>query len=211
MDKQIIDALNWRYATKKFDSSKKIDEKTLDLLIETLRLSPSSFGLQAWKFLIVENKEVREKLQPASWNQPQITDASHLIIFCRRTDLNEKTVEEYVKSTAEIRNVKEEDLDGMKKMLMGFITSQTTDFLQEWTAKQLYVALGVLLTSASLLKVDACPMEGFDKIQVDEILGLREKKLASVLICPVGYRAEDDKYATLAKSRFAKKDVVEKI
>ncbi|NTU46545.1 NAD(P)H-dependent oxidoreductase [Candidatus Roizmanbacteria bacterium] len=211
MNNQILSALNWRYATKQFDPTKKIDAEILQTLTEAIRLSPSSYGLQPWKFLIVTNPEIREKLKAAAWGQPQITDASHLVVFTRRTDVNEAFVNRFIESTAEIRGIQSNDLDGLKQILLGYLKNATPAYLQEWTAKQVYIPLGILLETAALLKVDACPMEGFDNKKFDEILGLHERNLSSVVLCALGYRASDDKYATLAKSRFEKEEVIETI
>lgn len=211
MNTQILDALNWRYATKKFAPEKKISEETLMGLLEVLRLSPSSFGLQPWKFLVIENPEIRKKLHAAAWNQPQVIEASHLLVFCRRTDINEQLVNAFIESTAAARGVSTEDLSGMHEMIAGFITNSSPEALAQWSARQTYIALGILLEACALQKIDAGPMEGFSKESFDEILGLSDKHLASVVICALGYRAPDDKYATAAKSRFALDQVVARI
>lgn len=211
MNEQILTALKWRYATKKFDTQKKISPENLATLLEVLRLSPSSFGLQPWKFLVIENEEVRAQLSAAAWKQPQITDASHLIVLCRRTDVNEALVDTFIASTAAARGVSAADLSGMREMVAGFVKDSSNEVLANWSAKQTYLALGMLLEACALLAIDACPMEGFSKDGFDKILGLKEKNLASVVICPIGYRAQDDKYATQAKSRFSLDEIVERI
>lgn len=211
MTEQILAALKWRYATKKFNTQKKLSPENLATLLEVLRLSPSSFGLQPWKFLVIENEEVRAQLSAAAWKQPQITDASHLIVLCRRTDVNEALVDTFVSSTAAARGVSATDLSGMKEMVAGFVKDSSKDALENWSAKQTYIALGMLLETCALLQIDACPMEGFSRDGFDKILGLKAKNLASVVICTLGYRAEDDKYATQAKSRFPLDTVVERI
>ncbi|MBP7774402.1 NAD(P)H-dependent oxidoreductase [Candidatus Woesebacteria bacterium] len=211
MQNQILAALNWRYATKKFASDKKITEETLVGLLEVLRLSPSSFGLQPWKFLVIENTEIRKQLHAAAWNQPQVIEASHLIVFCRRTDINEQLVNAFVESTAAARGITAQDLSGMQEMIAGFIANATPETLAQWSARQTYIALGMLLEACALQKIDAGPMEGFSKESFDEILRLPEKHLASVVICALGYRAPDDKYATEAKSRFTLTEVVTRI
>lgn len=211
MPSDILPALNWRYAVKQFDPDKKIPAAVFDELLEVLRLTPSSFGLQPWKFVVVETASVREKLKAAAWNQPQITDASHLVVLCRRTDVNEALVNAYIASTAKIRDVDTDSLTGLKDMINGFIKNLPTDALEQWTAKQTYIALGMLLESCALMKIDTTPMEGFSKEQFDSILDLSSQQLASVVVCAVGYRSADDHYATQPKSRFALEEVIKKV
>lgn len=203
-----LQALNWRYATKSFDATKKIPAETLELLLEALRLAPSSYGLQPWKFVVVENAELREKLKVVSWNQGQITDASALIVLCRKEPFGEADVEAYVQDTAKTRGEAVENLEGYKQMMLGSVKGRDEAAMAVWTSKQVYLALGVLLSAAAVNGIDTCPMEGFDAAQYDEILGLKEKGLRSVVLCPVGYRSETDKYATAKKVRFAQADLV---
>ncbi len=211
MPSQILDALNWRYAVKKFDPDKRIPQQMLDELLEVLRLTPSSYGLQPWKFVVVETPALREKLKAAAWNQSQITDASHLVVLCRRTDVNDAFVASYIASTATVRAVDTDSLTGLKDMITGFIKNLPTDALEHWTAKQTYIALGMLLESCALLKIDACPFEGFSKEQFDDILDLPNQQLASVVVCAIGYRSADDHYASQAKSRFPREEVIKKV
>lgn len=203
----ITDALTWRYATKAFDLSKKIPDADLQELLEVLRLSPSSYGLQPWKFLVVTDSAVREKLKPASWNQPQITDASHLIVLCAKTDMDASYVDRYVEAIAKQRGMTVEDLKGYRDMMAGSVSRQTPEGLTTWNQKQVYIALGMLMMAAAQMKIDTCPMEGFDAKQYDEILGL--KGWTATVLCPVGYRAASDDYAGKAKVRFGKDEVVE--
>lgn len=202
-----IDKLNWRYATKKFDTKRLPDEK-LNILLESLRLSASSFGLQAWKFILVENTEIREALVAATWGQTQVKDASHLIVFARPEKVGDDEVNAFMESIAEQRNVSIDSLADYKAYLLDFMEKMNDDEKVNWMSRQLYIALGTLLTTAAFEDVDACPIEGFVPDQYDEILGLKEKGLKSVVVCPVGYRHTEDKYASLEKVRFSKENVI---
>ena len=204
----LLQKLNWRYATKEFDSSKKISAETLDRLLEALRLAPSSFGLQPWKFVVVENAELRQKLRAAAWNQGQITDASQVIVLCRKEGFGAADIEAFIKATAEARGQNVEDLAGYKQMMEGALLSRSAEQLAVWSSEQIYLALGVLLTACAAQDVDACPMEGFDPAQFDQILDLPAQGLRSVVVCAVGYRSENDKYASAAKVRFPKEEVI---
>lgn len=210
MNSKIIEALNWRYATKQFDTSKKINESDLDELLEVLRLTPSSFGLQPWKFIVVENKELRNKILPNAWNQTQITDASHLIVLCAKTDVSEEYIAEFIKETAKTRNIPVDSIKGYQDMMVGFRKGLSKEQISEWTKKQAYIALGMLLQSAAMKKIDSCPMEGFNPKAVNEILNLDKEGLTSVVLCPLGYRSENDKTAHYKKVRFSKEKIIEK-
>ena len=187
-----IDHQNWRYATKKFDSTKKISTEDLNTLKEAIRLSSSSYGLQLYKVLIVENPELRAKIQPAAWGQSQIVDASHLIVFANQTNVTEADIDGYLKNVAETRNIPETALSGYGDFMKGGILSRSDDDKANWTSKQTYLALGNLLNAAAELKIDVTPMEGFVPAQVNEILGLNELGLNATLIATVGYRHEED-------------------
>lgn len=203
---QIINALNWRYAVKKFDK-KRIPQDKLDTIMEALRLTPSSLGLQAWKFVIVENKELREQLLPASMNQEQVVDASHLLVLTRNKDLSEGDVKKWTDFLAVERNMEDDKRDGFHQMILGYLNGQEEEAKGIWLDKQLYIALGNLMTVCALEGIDACPMEGFNPQQYDEILQLEEQGLKSVVVCPIGYRSEEDLYQHLAKVRYSKEDV----
>ena len=203
-----IDALNWRYATKKFDSAKKISEKDLNELLESARLSASSFGLQPWKFVVVEDKNLREKLKGEGFGQPQITDASHLIVLCSIRNLDEKYIKKYIEHVAKIRGISVDALKGSEDMMVGFAKQIGKQAMLEWTKKQTYIALGTLLSACALKKIDASPMEGFNPEKFDEILGLEKLGLASAVLCAVGYRSEKDETQHQKKIRFDMKDIV---
>lgn len=208
---QIIDDLNWRYATKAFDPEKKVSKEDLEILLESLRLTPSSFGLQPWGFVVVETQEVLEKLLPVSWNQQQVTQASHTFVLCRKESMDEAYVDRYIADLCEKRGMKVEDMGGLSKVIKDFLAKHSEESLKQWMSDQVYIALGQLMTVAATMKIDACPMEGFDSNGYDEILGLKEKGLSSVVVCPVGYRASDDKYATLTKIRWELDDLVVRV
>ncbi len=200
-------ALKWRYATKEFDSTKKLTDDQVNLLKESIRLAPSSFGLQPWKVLVISNQEILQKLRPLAWDQSQITNASHLFVFATHTQMNEAYVDQYIASTAQIRGITPEVLTGYADMMKGFIKTKTPTELIEWGAKQVYIALGFALETAALSQIDACPMEGFSSDGFDEVLGLKEKNLTSKVVCAFGFRSENDKTAQYAKSRFASEQI----
>ena len=203
----LLEQLNWRYATKRFDPERKISPGDWSALEDALLLSASSGGLQPWKFIIVSDPATREKLVPASSGQSQITDASHLVVFSIVTDFSEAEVDAHLERTAELRGIGVESLSGFRSMLVGGIIHKMDPAARRaWAANQAFIALGNLLTSAALLGIDACPMGGFEPEQYDTILDLRSRGLAAVVVCTLGYRSADDPYAGLPKARFAKAD-----
>lgn len=204
----ILESLRWRYATKKFDATKKLTKDQLDLLLEATNLSATSLGLQPFQILVVENSSLREKLKAAAWNQPQITDASHLVIFAAKTNLSSVDVDLYMQLISKKRGISVEALADFKGMVDGAINGRLVEALTQWAARQAYIALGTLLTTAAFESIDACPMEGFDNAQFDEILGLKEKHLTAVVIAAIGVRSNDDKYQHLIKVRREISDIV---
>lgn len=207
----VLESLKWRYATKKFDSSKKMTAQQLELLLEASNLTASSYGLQPFQILVVENPEIREKLKAAAYGQSQVTDASQVIIFAAKSNLSVADVDSYMQLISKVRNVPVEALNDFKAMVAGTISSRAPEVLTQWAARQAYIALGNLLTVAALEKIDACPMEGFDNAQFDEILGLKAKNLTSVVMATVGFRAADDVSQNYAKVRRPLSDIVTKI
>jgi nitroreductase len=191
MEKQIISALSWRYAVQAFDPSKKVSTEQLRTILESARLAPGSFGLEAWKFIVVENPELRAKLRAAGYGQSKITDASHLVVIARRTDMRENIVNERISRTAKIQQQDAESLAGFKQMLEGTVANRDDQALDQWAKTQTYIALGMMMETASLLQVDNAAMEGFDPKAVDEILGLKGKHLASTTMLALGYRGND--------------------
>lgn len=205
---QLLEQLNWRYATKQFDPNRKISATDWATLEEALRLTPSSGGLQPWKFIVVTDPAMRAKLSPASYGQPQITAASHLVVFAAKNDLSEADVDAHVQNVSKTQGVPLESLTQLRGMLVGgLVQSQDETGRNAWARNQAFIALGNLLTSAALLGIDACPMEGFDRAQYDEILGLKAKDYASAVIATLGYRLPSDKNATAPKVRFPKAQV----
>jgi len=210
-NKEIIDALNWRYATKIFDSNKKVSDDDIHTILEAARLSPSSIGAEMWKFVLVEDKETRSKLREAGYGQPQITDASRLIIVTYRTDSKENMTKEKIDRTSKIQNEDPSNLSGLKTMLDGAIAQKIADgSLESWVKTQAYIPLGIMLETAALLGIDSCPMEGFSPEKFDEILNLKDKNLKSAIILAVGYRG-DDATSLRPKVRRAYDEVVEVI
>ncbi|HEY4195955.1 MAG TPA: NAD(P)H-dependent oxidoreductase [Mucilaginibacter sp.] len=197
----LIDKLNWRYATKKFDSTKKLTPVQLDELLKAVHLAPSSAGVQSYKILVVEDAATREKLREAAHGQPQLTDASQLIILASETNLDEAYVKNHIDHVAKMRGIERENLNGFEQMINSNVNSMDAEQRINWSKRQTYIALGVLLTAAADLGIDACPMEGFDAAKFDEILGLKEKGLTTAVIAAIGFRAEDDGYSKLVKVR----------
>jgi len=191
MNENILKALQWRYAVKVFDPAKKISKEELTTVLESGRLSPSSIGIEPWKFIVVENPELRAKLRAVSFDQTKITDAAFLIVIARRTDVRENIARELIERTAKAHNVQHAELDGLKQMAEGGIKRHTDESLDSWVKSQTYIALGVMIETASLLGIDSCPMEGFMAAEVDKVLGLQEKNLASTSMLALGHRGED--------------------
>ena len=206
--KNILDCLNSRYAVRKFDESKKIDNETLNKILEAFRLTASSFNLQPWTCVVVEKQDLKDKLFEYSFYQEQIKTCSHLLVLCRKTDLSEKLVDDLIEDLVKKSWTDREKFDWYEKVMKNFINSMNENKKISWAEKQVYIALWNLLTSCACLEVDSCPMEGFDKQKYDEILNLQEKWLSSVLILPIGYRSEDDKYAKVPKYRYDLNDLV---
>ncbi|WDF58631.1 NAD(P)H-dependent oxidoreductase [Flavobacterium sp. KACC 22758] len=188
----LLDNLKWRYATKKFDATKKISAADLNTLKEAVRLAASSYGLQPYKVIIVENPEIREKLKAAAYGQTQITDASQLFIFANDLNAGPESVAAYIKNISETRGVPAEALGGFADMMNGVISNLSQEAKNIWTAKQTYIALGTLLAAAAELKIDATPMEGFNPAAFNEILGFDKLGLNASVIATVGYRHDED-------------------
>ncbi len=203
----VIEALKWRYATKQFDTEKKLSVEQMNTLKEALRLAPSSFGLQPWHFIVVENAEVRAKLRAAGYDQSQITDASHFVVLCSETNVNAALVEKYMQSIALTKGIAVDALSGFSGMINGAIDMKGETGAAEWAARQVYIALGVLLTAAAVEGIDAAPMEGFDPKAFDEILGLEARGLSSRVVVALGFRLGTDENATAPKVRYNEKEI----
>jgi nitroreductase len=197
---ELLTALEWRYATKVFDPAQKIPAETWATLEQSLVLTPSSFGLQPWKFLVITDPALREQLVPHAWNQRQVADASHLVVMVVKKALSEADIDAFMASIVEVRGGTADALAGYRQMIMG---SHSQGYMStEWAKKQAYIALGQLMTACALLQIDTCPMEGFVAAKFDEILGLEAQGLTCAVLCPVGYRSADDRYASLPKVRY---------
>jgi nitroreductase len=208
---KIVDKLEWRYATKVFDPTKKISTDKWEVLENSLLLSPSSYGLQPWKFLVIENKQIREKLKPVSWNQTQITDASHLVVFTTRKDIDGAFIRKYIDRIAEVRGVSVDSLKAFEDIMNNnIVKGMSSDYKLNWMQRQAYIAMGFLLETAALIDVDAVPLEGLDPQAYDEILGLTNSEYRTVAAVALGYRSSDDKYQSLTKVRFKKEDIVQR-
>ena len=204
----VLEQLNWRYATKKFDPARKIAPELWMKLEEAAIHAPSSYGLQPWKFVVVTDPDVRKKLHPVSWNQAQILDASHLVVFAAKNPPTPADVDAYITRIAQVRGTAVESLDGYKEMMLGSLSRMDAAQAHRWAARQTYIALGFFLSAAALMGVDACPMEGFQAQKYDEILGLKAQGLSAVVLATAGYRAADDKNADATKVRFEPRDVI---
>jgi nitroreductase len=200
--------LNWRYATKKFDPTRKIDPVLWNQIEQALILTPSSFGLQPWKFLVITDQSIKDQLPAISWNQKQPQDCSHHVVICRLKELTVEYVHRYAEHTASTRGVPVKTVGDFTKMMLGFVESNTKEALNEWMEKQCYIALGNLLTTAAVLGVDNCPMEGLNREAYNKFFGLDEKGCHATVMCALGYRADDDKYGSLAKVRFPASQII---
>lgn len=208
----LISQLNWRYAVKKFDPTKKISDSDWLALEEVLRLTPSSFGLQPWKFFVVQDPAIRKKLTPATWNQTQVEDCSHYIVFATLKKINEAFVAHYMKRISEVRGVPVESLDGFKNVIINdCVKGPRSQIVTEWNRRQSYIAMGSLMTSAALLQIDTCPLEGLEPTKYDEILGLAGGDYGTVSALACGYRHPEDKYQLVKKVRFEKNEMIVRI
>jgi nitroreductase len=197
----LVEKLQWRSAVKKFDPSKKINAAQLDSLKTAIQLAPSSLGLQSYKVIVVQDAETKQKLRAVGYDQAQITDSSALFVFASLTNLDEDFGKRFIDLVASTRGIAREALAGYEQMVLGTLASRTEEQKVAWSHKQAYIALGVLLSQAAEIGVDAAPMEGFDAEKFDEILGLKEQGLTTSVIAAVGFRAEDDAYSKMIKVR----------
>jgi nitroreductase len=208
---QFLASLEWRYATKAFDT-RKLPEATWAALEESLRLTPSSYGLQPWKFIVVNDPALRAKLRPVSWNQSQVTDASHLVVFARRTEVTETDVNEFFNQMVSERQADATKLEPYRQMMLGgVVKGKDASAQKDWAARQLYIALGQLMGAAAAMAIDTCPLEGIDPDAYTEILGLKGTGYEVVVACAVGYRSAEDKYAGMKKIRFPAARVISRV
>lgn len=204
----IVNDLKWRYATKKFDSNKKISQENIDSILEAFNLTASSYGLQPVRLVVLQDELKQEELVNFSMMQQQVKDASHVLVFCIDTEINEEKITEYFNLIKEIRNTPDKVLNPFKKFLIADFKLKTQEEIEAWAKNQAYLAMGNLLTVCAMLKIDSCPMEGFNPEKFDEILGLDKLKLKSVLVMPIGYRSDEDFMASLKKVRRPIEDMI---
>ena len=200
----LTQTLNWRYATKRFDPSKKIPADQWASLAESLRMAPSSFGLQPWRFLLVKNPETLKALRAAAWDQPQVVECSHFVVLAAQNQVGPQDVSKLIAASAAARGTSPENLKGYEDMMNGFLKQLPEH--KQWTSRQCYIALGFLMLAAAQMQIDSCPMEGFDPAQFDKLLGLESTPYRSVVCCALGYRSKEDKIST--KVRYPSKDVL---
>jgi nitroreductase len=206
----LLSALEWRYATKVFDPLQKIPDDTWADLEKSLILTPSSFGLQPWKFIVIRDQALREELVPHAWKQRQVADCSHLLVIAVPRVLQESHIDANIHRMVEVRGGSADGLLGFRNMVAGFRSQlEAKGGLEQWAKLQAYIALGQFMLAASLLGIDTCPMEGFVPEKFDEILGLEKEGLTAAVLCPAGYRSEDDRYAGLPKVRFEASAIIE--
>lgn len=201
---QIIADLNWRYATKQFDANKKLTNEQLETIKESLRLTPSSYGIQPLKFIFVSSPALREQIKEIAFNQGQVVDASHLLVICSYTSIDESYIDEHVNLVTQTRNSPPERAAGFSEFLKKNILKMAEGEVEPWNVNQAYIALGQLLHTCASIRVDTTPIEGFNAKKLDELLGLSGQKVKSVLLCPMGFRSTEDNYQHLAKVRKTK-------
>ncbi len=204
----MIDALEWRYATKKFDASKSIDSNTIELLKKAFNLTPTSYGLQPLRLVILNKQDLKDRLFEHSYNQIQVKTASHVLVICIENTVDEKFINRNFELQKEIRNAKDEIINPFREFLINDFGNKSDQSIKEWAINQAYLALGNMLTICAAEKIDACPMEGFDKEAYDDILNLKEKGISSALVLPIGYRAKDDKFADFKKVRRPQEETI---
>jgi nitroreductase len=209
---QLLAAQNWRYATKMFDASKRIPADVWGALEQSLVLTPTSYGLQPYRFLIVQDAAKRAALLPHSWGQKQVVDCSHFVVFLARTDMQEADVDRLIRRISQVRGIPADSIKFYRDMMLGdVVNGPRGKIAQEWAARQVYIALGNFMTACALLGVDACPMEGINPPEYDKILGLEGSGYKTVVACAAGYRAAGDKYASLAKVRYETAELVKTV
>jgi nitroreductase/dihydropteridine reductase len=189
---ELIENLKWRYATKQYDASKKIKDEDLEKIKEAIQLSATSYGLQPFKVLNIENKSIREKLKPVSWGQHPIVDASHLFVFCNYTDVQDENIDDYLNLKAEVQGIDVSNLNGYGDFVKAKMKEKSSEEKSNWAAKQTYIALANVLNACAALKIDSTPMEGFEKDRYNEILGLKTRGLEASVVVAIGYRSKQD-------------------
>jgi nitroreductase len=206
---ELLAALHFRYATKQFDSERKIADETWEVLEQALVLAPSSFGLQPWKFIVINDPDLRTRLRQHSWNQSQITDASRLVVFTTRTDMTEPDVDRFMSRLAAVQDRDPATLEGYRNIVLSFAAAMNREARHAWNSRQTYIALGQFMTAAAMVGVDTCPIEGFDPAGYDEVLELTGSGYTTSVACAAGYRSPADKYAATPKARFPLEELIE--
>jgi nitroreductase/dihydropteridine reductase len=208
MNSPIIEALRWRYATKKFNPTQILEEEKLNILKESFNLTATSYGLQPLKLLVISKPELKKELLPYTMDQMQVVDASHVLVICTETDLNSKYIKDYFNRVEETRDTPRTILAPFESYLVDSFSEKSLEEINLWMAKQAYLAMGNLLTVCALENIDACPIEGFEPKDYDRLLQLEDKSLQSVLVIAVGYRADDDFHSSLKKVRRGVDEVI---
>lgn len=211
VDNEVLHSqMNWRYACKKFDTTKKIREADWNILAESLRLSASSYGLQPWKFLVIQDPTLRQQLLPLSWGQTPVTDSSHFIVFTYKEKMDEAHIDKFMQTTAKVRGIDVTSLEAYKNTIVGnLVNGPKSKIVHWWAQRQCYIAMGTLLTTAAMMEIDTLPMEGLDAAAYDKVLNLEGSGWKTVAAVACGYRAADDKYQSNKKVRFDMKDIIE--
>lgn len=205
---KLLENLNWRYATKQFDTNKKVSQEDLGKIIESFRLTPSSFWLEPWKLIIVENKDLREKLLPVTWNQKQVIESSHLLVFARVKTIDNNYIDKCLDNSSKITWASRDDLKWYEDMMKWYFSNLTSEMKASWARDQVFLALWNVMNSLADLRIDSCAIWGFDPVKYDEILWLWDLDLASVVVLPIWYRSENDKYSKYPKIRFSSEEIV---
>ncbi len=212
-NEELLSQLKWRYAVKKFDPARKVSAEDWEALEDSLVLSPSSYGLQPWKFYVVTDEAVRKELTPFTWNQPQVEDCSHLVVIAAKKDADKQDVKRYFERVTEVRGTPAETLKLLEERILGSQKMAIENgFINEWSARQCFIALGVLMSVTAVRGIDACPMEGFEPEGYDKVLGIDKDGYFSVVLCAVGYRDEaEDWLSKLEKVRYPKEELIKRI
>ncbi|WP_417264777.1 nitroreductase family protein [Brumimicrobium sp.] len=208
----VLEALNWRYAVKKFDPTKKLSVEQIDRIKKALQLTPTSMGLQLMKFVMVESKEIKKKITPIAYHQPQIEEASHLLIMCRKTDVKPEDIDSFIEEAAavnelEVSHKSMQDYDKSLRVSLAIPEEQQ----KIWMDNQVYIALGNLMTVCAVEGIDACPMEGFDRKRLNEELGFNEQHLDAVVMFALGHRSAEDYRLKFKKVRRPLEDLFQTI
>lgn len=207
MSHHFIESLKWRYATKSFDTSKKVSAEDIATLKESINLTATSYGLQPFRVMVIDDPALKTKLRAASWNQAQLEESSHVFVFASKLEMTPDYVDDFIQRISDTRGIPQDALSGYGDVIKGSLVDKGVEKIKDWNRRQAYIALGTLMAAAAELRIDACPMEGFDAAQYDELLGLKEKGLTAAVIAPVGYRSAEDKTQHAAKVRLPLEDM----